>query len=157
MGFQAREPLPAGLQTVPPEDRVDARGADAPATPQGLPQLQGEAGRPLRRPQQRVGQDRMLERGDRLPGPAGRPRRPGAQPLGPIAQIASAPPVEERPRNAGLPTGLGHTAKQGGALQDRQAMTANAVLEGHAAPPPPSETGQVSVGGFGGWGVTLFS
>ncbi|HLY24518.1 MAG TPA: hypothetical protein VKT83_18785 [bacterium] len=38
-------------------------------------------------------------------------------------------------------------------LQDRHAMTANAVLEGHAVPPPLSDTRQVSVGGFGGWGV----
>jgi hypothetical protein len=36
-------------------------------------------------------------------------------------------------------------------------MTANAVLEGHAAPPPPPEAGKASVGGFGGRGVTLFS
>ena len=35
---------------------------------------------------------------------------------GPAAHQAPAPPVEKRPRDPGLPTGLGHIAEQGGAL-----------------------------------------
>src|SRR5579864_2323202 len=85
------------------------------------------------------------------------PRSPLERPRTAPFSNPLTPPVIKRPGDAGLPTSLGHTAEQSGTLQDRQAMTANAVLEGHASPPPLSDACEASVGGFGGWGVTLFS
>jgi hypothetical protein len=155
-GLQPCQPLPPRLQPVAPEDPVDAGATDPPPAPAPLAQLGGNPGGPVRGPEQRIGQHGVLEGRDGLTRPSDRPGRARQQPIGPVSQKTLAPSIEHRAGDPGFVADLGHIAELGGALQDRHAMMANAVLEGHTLLPP-SEACQASVGGSGGRVVTLFS
>src|SRR5438093_1563482 len=137
--------LPARLRTVTHEDRVHPRGT-APPLPEARPrQLIGDPLRAVGRPGQRVGQHGVLQLWRRLPCPALRPARSWHESGVAVAQVAPPPAIEQCPRDAELPAGLGDVAGLLRPLHDFEPQRHYTVREGHEARSP-FVVGQTTIG-----------
>lgn len=135
MELGARQALPAGAQAVPLENRVRARGAEAADRAPGAGQLLRHAGWAMGGPEPGIGEHGGLDGRRRLLRGTGAAWRAGLERIGPIAQVAPAPAVEQGARQAELAAGLRHTVQLLGAPHDKQPVGEYLLLEGQSNDP----------------------